>query len=228
VINIKPGSSKQAQRDIRQLTRLHLRVPHDVNLRVVQDSSGHRFRGAKFTPPVDHRHLAGGEGEETQAHVNKRRTGTNSAKQGQPSAGESIDVMTEETRLANSKCEEDYEEEETSMRKYGECECKEQECQTTSISSTRIFITEIKQRYLGCHSGQKQRLLHGGVAPANHRGVLALVEETVAGGARVHASAQESLLSRHPQPFRSCARGYYHLNRREKGSEGETFENTPN
>ena len=58
------------------------------------------------------------------------------------------------------------------------------------------------QRDLGGKIGEKQRLLDGGVAAADHQHFLAAIEEAVAGGAGGHAIAAEFLLRRQIEPAR--------------------------
>ena len=53
--------------------------------------------------------------------------------------------------------------------------------------------------------GEVERLLHGGVAAADHRDLLAAEEEAIAGGTGRNAEAHEALLAFEAQPLRLCA-----------------------
>ena len=63
-------------------------------------------------------------------------------------------------------------------------------------------VTPMHQRDLGGKIGEKQRLLDGSVAAADHQHVLAAIEEAVAGGARGHTVAAEFLLRGQFEPAR--------------------------
>ena len=86
-------------------------------------------------------------------------------------------------------------------------------CLALSISlSTRIFSARNLSRRcttVTCLGdvGQVQRFLDRGVAAADHRHVLALVEEAVAGGAGRHALAHELLLGGQAEVLGRCAGG---------------------
>ncbi|MNQ78996.1 hypothetical protein D3C85_939240 [compost metagenome] len=57
-------------------------------------------------------------------------------------------------------------------------------------------LAAVHQGHLAGDIGQVQRLLHRGIASADHRDVTVAVEETIAGGARRNALAHERLLAR--------------------------------
>src|SRR6516162_11796060 len=58
------------------------------------------------------------------------------------------------------------------------------------------------ERDLGRKIGEKQRLLDGGIAAADHQDVLAAIEKAVAGGAGGNAIAAKFLLRRQIEPAR--------------------------
>ena len=68
-------------------------------------------------------------------------------------------------------------------------------------------VAPVHEGHLAGEVGQKQRFLDGGVAAADDNHFLALVEETVAGGAGRHAVALELLLRRQAEPARLGAGG---------------------
>ena len=69
------------------------------------------------------------------------------------------------------------------------------------------LVAAVHQRDLAGDVGEVQRLLHGGVAAADHADFLVAVKETVAGGAGRHALAHEGFFRGQAQVFGRGARG---------------------
>jgi len=65
----------------------------------------------------------------------------------------------------------------------------------------------MNERHLGRVVREIKRLLDGGVAAAHDHDLLAAEKEAIAGGARRHAAAAETLLARQAEPFGGSAGG---------------------
>src|SRR5215471_2990891 len=68
-------------------------------------------------------------------------------------------------------------------------------------------VAAMHQRYLGRKIGEKQRLLNGSIAAADHQNLLAAIEKAVTGGAGGNAIATKFLLRRQIEPARLGAGG---------------------